>query len=156
MLLDDIKQDIMTSLKKGDSVRTETLRFLLAAVRNSAIAKYGAAGETKVTDADVLSVVKTQVKTHRESVEAFEKAGRNELAQKEKDQLAILEVMLPKELGDAELTAIASDAVKSGETNFGKLMGLAMGKVAGRADGGRVSAILKKLLNDKLSLEVRA
>lgn len=153
MLLDDLKNDMTASLKKGDKVRLETLRFLLAAVRNMAITKYGAAGESSVTDQDVLDVVKKQVKTHKESIEAFEKAGRTELFKQESEQLVILSGFLPKELSDEELHVLLRDVVdqhanvdgNSGQ-NFGLLMKAAMGKVEGRADGKRVSAMLRELM----------
>lgn len=145
MLLDDIKSDILTSLKKGDSNRVETLRFLVSAVRNTAIDKYGAAGESAVQDQDVLDVIKKQVKTHKESVEAFEKGDRKELAQKEKDQLVVLEAFLPKQMSDEDLQTILAPIAASGEKNFGLLMKQAMAAVKGQADGGRVSAILKSL-----------
>lgn len=146
-LLDSIASDISLSLKKGDVVRVETLRFLLSAVRNEAIAKYGADSETKVTDTDVLDVVKKQVKTHKESVETFEKAGRTELADKEKAQLVVLEAFLPKQMTDSELKELIAPVASSGETNFGLLMKQAMEKVGGRADGGRVAALLKELMS---------
>lgn len=145
-LFDSIASDISLSLKKGDAVRVETLRFLLSAVRNEAIAKYGAESETKVTDSDVLDVVKKQVKTHKESVETFEKAGRTELADKEKAQLTVLEAFLPKQMTDSELKELIAPVASSGETNFGLLMKQAMEKVGSRADGGRVAQILKQLL----------
>src|SRR3989344_3100516 len=97
MLVDELKHSVIAALKGGDSRRVETLRFLLAAVQNMAIAKYGSDADTKLTDQDVLGVIKAQAKTHRESVEAFEKAGRNELATKEKEELSILATYLPKE-----------------------------------------------------------
>ncbi len=147
MLLDQFQQDVNVSLKKGDKVRVETLRFLLSAVRNLAIAKYGRAGEASLTDADVLDVVKKQVKTHRESIEAFQKGNRPDLVEKEQKELAILETFLPKELSDEELKALLAPVVASGETNFGLLMKQAMAKVEGKADGGRVAAMLKQLLS---------
>ncbi len=146
MLLDEIKTEINASLKKGDSARVETLRFLLAAVRNEAINKYQAAGESKVTDEDVLSVIKKQVKTHHESIEAFARGNRPELAAKEKAQLDILETYLPKQLSDEELKKILDPVVSSGETNFGLLMKQAMAAVGGRADGGRVAGLLKQMM----------
>lgn len=146
MLLDQIRADINESLKKSDKTRVETLRFLLSAVGNEAIAKYQAAGEKKLTDADVLEVVKRQVKTHRESIEAFQKGGRPELVAKEQAELAILESFLPKQLSDDELRKILEPIVASGETNFGPLMGQAMAAVKGQADGGRVAALLKQML----------
>jgi len=147
MLLTEIQKDIVSSLKSGNGVRVETLRFLVSAVRNLGIAKYGAECETKITDSDVLDVIKKQVKSHRESIEAFQKAGRKELVTHEQQQLEILEAMLPAELSDTELKTILKDVVGSGETNFGKLMGLAMAKVNGKAGGNRVSQMVKELLS---------
>lgn len=146
MLLQDLQKDIIVSLKAGDGMRVETLRFLVSAVKNSGIAKYGAETDAKLNDADVVDVIKKQVKSHRESVDAFEKAGRNELAAKEKSQLVILEAMLPKEMSDEELKKIVINAVKTGETNFGKLMGLVMREVNGNANGNRVSQMVKQQL----------
>ncbi|HLD24710.1 MAG TPA: GatB/YqeY domain-containing protein [Patescibacteria group bacterium] len=146
MLLDDLTSQLTHAMKSRDTVRVETLRFLLAAIRNVAIAKYGAEGESKLTDSDVLDVVKKQVKTHNESIEAFTKAGRTELVQTEKAQLAILETYLPKQMSDEELTKLLEPVVKEGG-EFGPMMGKAMKVVAGKADGSRVSAVLKSLLN---------
>ncbi len=145
MLLTDIQSTVVTSLKKGDAVSVETLRFLISAVRNAAINKYGADAESKITDADVLDVIKKQVKTHKESVDAFEKAGRSELAQKEAAQLAILEAYLPKQVSDDELKTLLTPIAAAGG-DFGPMMGKAMAAVGGKADGARVSAILKSLL----------
>lgn len=144
MLLDDLKKDSMDSLKRGQKARVDALRFLISAVRNLAIAKYGAAGESSITDADVLEIIKKQVKTHRESVEAFEHAGRTELVQKEKDELAVLEAFLPKQTSDEELRVILAPIVASGEKNFGLLMKQSMAAVGDKADGGRVAALLKQ------------
>ncbi|MBI2405072.1 GatB/YqeY domain-containing protein [Candidatus Gottesmanbacteria bacterium] len=149
MLLDGLRQDLTASMKKGDSVRVDTLRFLLAAIRNSAIAKYDAAGESKMTDADVLDVIKKQAKTHRESIDAFTKGNRPDLVEKEQKELAILEVFLPKQISDEELKALLAQVVASRETNFGLLMKQAMTAVGGKADGGRVSSILRQMTQNK-------
>lgn len=148
MLLDTLKIQLTTAMKAHDAVTVDTVRFLLAAVRNVAIDKYGAEGEAKITDADILDVVKKQVKTHHESVEAFTKAGRAELAQQEKAQLTVLEQYLPKQMSDEELKALIAPVAAQGG-DFGPLMGKAMAAVKGGADGGRVSAILKQLLSSQ-------
>lgn len=144
MLLDDLKLQLTTAMKSHEAVTVDTIRFLLAAVRNVAIDKYGAEGEAKVTDADVLDVIKKQVKTHLESVDVFTKAGRSDLVDKEKAQLSFLEQFLPKQLTDEQLTELLTPIAAQGG-DFGPLMGKAMAAVKGLADGGRVSAILKKL-----------
>lgn len=146
MVLDQLQTDLNSSLKAGKKERVETLRFLISAVRNMGIAKYGASWETKLTDGDVTDVVKKQVKTHKESVEAFEKGGRSDLVAREQTQLAILEEFAPKEVSDAVLEQMLTPLVTSGETNFGLLMKKAMEIVNGQADGGRVAAMLKQLL----------
>ena len=148
MLLTDLKADLVTSMKQGNAVRVETLRFLLAAVRNVAISKYGASGEASVIDDDVLDVIKKQVKTHKESIEAFASAKRQDLVDKEQAQLSILQSFLPAEMSDSELKRLLEPVVASGETDFGKLMGNAMGVLRGKADGGRVSALLKEMLQN--------
>lgn len=146
MLVDNLKLNLATAMKAGDTVKRDTLRFLLSAINNTAINKYGSQSDKKLTDADVLDTVKKQVKTHKESIEAFEKGGRTDLVQKEKNELAILEAYLPKQISDDELKKILEPVIATGEKNFGALMKQAMSVVAGRADGGRVSAIIKQLV----------
>lgn len=146
MLLSSLQSDVVTSLKRGDTLRVSALRFLLAAIRNSAIAKYGAAGESSLTEEDIFGVIKKQVKSHRESIEAYQKAGRRELQQKEEAELAILSAFLPKQLSDEQVGQLLEPIIASGEKNFGLLMGGAMKAVKGQADGTRVSGILKKML----------
>lgn len=153
MLIDDLKKDVMDSLKKGEAVRVDTLRFLISAVRNIAIAKYGNSAESSLTDCDVLEIVKKQVKTHRESIEAFRHGGREDLAQKEQAQLAILETFLPAQMSDEELRSILAPIISSSNPstsaapqNFGLLMKRTMELVGGKADGGRVAVVLKQLI----------
>ncbi len=145
MLMETLQKDMITSLKAGKSDRVETIRFLIAAIRNLAIDKYGNTWETSLTDADIVDVVKKQIKTHRESIEAFEKGGRLELADKEKMQLSILQEFAPKEMTDDELKALLAPVVASGEQSFGLLMKTAMAAVKGQADGGKVAALLKQM-----------
>ncbi|MBI5449420.1 GatB/YqeY domain-containing protein [Candidatus Gottesmanbacteria bacterium] len=152
MVLADLLTDLMSSVKNGNSVRVETLRFLISDVRNMAIAKYANEAEQKLAEADILDVVKKQVKTHRESVDAFTNAGRLDLAAKETAQLEVLMGFLPKEMSDEELKKLLAPVVSGWEKNppagglvFGLLMKSAMAVVAGRADGGRVASILRQM-----------
>lgn len=147
MLTRELRQSLTTALKAKDRRRVDTLRFLLAAIQNTAIAKYGAKGEEGLTDADVLEVIKKQAKTHKESIDAYTKAGRTELAAKEQEELTILEAYLPKQLTDKEIKELLAPIVSVGESDFGKCMGRAMATVKGQADGGRVSSILKQMLS---------
>jgi len=146
MDLNDLKNSILNALKAGDKVRLETLRFLLSQVRYDVIAKYQADWETKTTKEDILDVIRKQVKSHRESKDAFAKANRMDLADKEQAQLIILESFLPPVLTDEEITSIVNDVVKSGETNFGLVMKAVLSKIKGQADGGKVAQIVKSQL----------
>lgn len=147
MLLEQIKTQMLASLKKQDKANVDTLRFLLAGIQQSAIAKYGNLSDTAVTDSDVLETIKKQVKSHKESILAFAEAGRSELVQKETQELEILQAFLPKEMSDEQLKELLLPIAKSGEKNFGLLMKSAMARVAGSADGARVSSLLKTLIN---------
>ena len=149
MDLNSLQQDLNESLKRGDSLRVATLRMFVSAVRNGAIQKYGAAWETSVTEADIVDTAKKQVKTHKESIDAFTKAGRPELAEKESEEMLILEEFAPKELTDEALRQLLVPIAATGEKNFGLLMKAAMAAVKGQADGSRVSAILKELTSSK-------
>lgn len=146
MMLDTLKSDLVGAMKAKDTVTVDTLRFLMAGIRNAAIAKYGAESDTALTDADVLDGIKKQIKTHKESIEAFTNAGRMELATKEQGELEVLLRYVPAEMTDEELRSILSPIAASGEANFGLLMKTAMQAVSGKADGGRVSGMLKSLM----------
>ncbi|MBU1327302.1 GatB/YqeY domain-containing protein [Patescibacteria group bacterium] len=148
MTLNDLKIDLNASLKKGDTVRVATLRFLLAAIQNAGIAKYGKEVDTKITEEDILDCIKKQVKTHKESIEAFTAANRPELSSKERDELTILEKFLPDQMTDEELVVLLKPIAAGGETNFGLLMKQAMAIVKRKADGGRVAAMLKNMLSE--------
>jgi len=143
--MDKLQADLNASLKAGKAERVEAIRFLIAGIRNSVTNKYGAEWEKKMTDADILDTVKKQIKTHNESIEAFTKANRTELVEKEKGQLAVLTEFAPKEMSDEDLKKILEPIAASGEPNFGLLMKQAMAAVKDQADGGRVSAMLKQL-----------
>lgn len=145
MTLSSLREDLNSSLKKGDAVRVQTIRFLLSAINNYAIAKYANESETKLKEEDILEVIKKQVKTHKESIEAFTNAKRMELANKESAELSILESFLPAEMTDTNLRKILTPIAASGEANFGLLMKNAMTAVNGQADGGRVSKMLREM-----------
>jgi len=144
-LKQQVEEQIKESLKKGDKLRLSTLRFLLSAIKNEEIAK-----QREATDEDVVAVVQRQVKQRLESIEAFQKGGRKDLEQKERDEMAILNTFVPQQLSEQELRKIVEEVVVSlpegDQKNFGKVMGQTMGKVKGRADGNSVSKVVKELL----------
>ena len=144
-LKQQVEEQIKESLKKGDKLRLSTLRFLLSAIKNEEIAK-----QREATDEDVVAVVQRQVKQRLESIEAFQKGGRKDLEQKERDEMAILNTFVPQQLSEQELRKIVEEVVvslpESDRKNFGKVMGQTMARVKGRADGNSVSKVVKELL----------
>lgn len=146
-MLAKLQEQLIVAMKAHNTIEVGTLRMLISAVKNAAIDKYGKDADTKLNDADVLDVVKKQVKTHKESIEAFTNAGRKELADKEHAELLILAKFLPNELTDEELKAIVVTVVnETAGMDFGPRMGKVMAAVKGLAGGDRVAAMLKSLL----------
>jgi len=145
MLKNDIEEQIKEALKAHEELRLSTLRMLLAAIKNDEIAK-----QKEATDDDVIAVVQKQIKQHRESIEAFHNAGRSDLEQKERDEMAILSTFVPQQLSEDEIRKISEEVrnslPESDRNNFGKVMGQAMARVKGRADGNIVSKVVKELL----------
>jgi hypothetical protein len=137
---------MIASLKAHDSLRLGALRFLIAAIKRYEADTYPPASGKKISEAEVLKIVQRQVKTHRESIEAFTKGGRKDLVDKEQAELEILQAYVPKELTDAEIETIVKKIVAGGTASFGAVMGIVMKEVAGRADGGRVLVVVKKIL----------
>jgi uncharacterized protein YqeY len=122
--------------------------MVLTAITYAEIQKGGAGYEA--TDEDVLSVIDKQVKQHKDSIEQFENAGRQELADKEKEELTLLEKYLPEQMGEEEVRALVKEAIAttgvSSPAEMGKVMGALMPKTKGKADGGLVSRIVKEEL----------
>jgi len=146
MFKDEIRSNLTAALKAGDKARVETLRFLLSEINIFEINNYPPASKLKLTDADCLKVIRKQVKNHEESIAAFTKGGRQDLVDKETAELDILKTYLPQDLPDDEIEKIVAGVVKSGAVNFGQAMGMVMKQVVGRANGERVSALVKKVL----------
>ena len=148
-LMDQVEKDIIAAMRAKDVVKLSTLRMMKSALGNYLIQ----AKKDKADDAEVLNIITKQAKQRRESLESFEKAGRKDLADKEKAELAILEAYLPKQLTDDELNgeirkAIAKSEAKS-PADIGKLMKTLMPAIHGKADGRRVQDAVKAILSAK-------
>lgn len=144
MLLDQIQQAVAGAQKARDQIKVDTLRFLLGAVFNLQIEK---GKDYKLIDADVLSVVAKQVKTHNESIEMFTKGNRLDLVEREKAELSILQSYLPAQMTDEELRSKIKDLKTANPgADFPTLMKLVMGELRGKADGGLVARIVKEVI----------
>ena len=144
-LKEQLKADLTAAMRERDQVRAGTIRMVLTAVTNEEVA---GKEQRELTDDDVLKVLAKEAKKRREAAEAYESAGRAELAEVEHAELAVLETYLPKQLDDAELERIVREAVATSGATGMQQMGVAMkaanAAVAGRAEGGRVAAVVRQ------------
>ena len=145
-----LRTDLHASMREQDRLRSETLRMALTAITNEEVS-----GKTarELSDDEVLKVLAREAKKRREAATAYTGAKRPELAAKEEAELAILEAYLPAQLSDADLEALVAQAITetgaTGMAQMGQVMKVASAQVAGRADGGRVAAIVKSVLSAK-------
>ena len=149
-LKEKLKADLVAAMRAKEAEKLSVLRMLATAIQTKEIALRK--GEDVVlSDEQVLEVIASEVKKRKDSVIAYEDGGRPELAQKEKEEIKILEIYLPEQMSDEELEQIvkAAAAEAGPGANFGAVMGKVMGKVKGKADGNRVSAMVKKAMENK-------
>ena len=146
----NLQEELKQSMLSKDELRTSVLRLLLSAINYYEIQK-GGAGYT-ATEEDVLSVIQKEAKQRRDSITEFEKAGRQELVEKEKSQLKILEAFLPAQMPEEEVRNIVEQTItETGATtiaDMGKVMGTLIPKLKGKADMGLVSNIVREKLNN--------
>ena len=139
--------DLTTAIKARDELRTATLRMVLAAVTTEEVAGKQA---RELSDDEVLKILAREGKKRREAAEAFEGGGRPELAERERAEGGVIEQYLPKQLDDEQLRELVAAAISesgvSGPQGMGAVMKVVTPKVAGRAEGGRVAAEVKRQL----------
>ncbi len=138
--LEQVRADANAALKAGDRGRAQALRMILDSLQKDA----------KLGDGDEIAVLRRERKRRVEAAEAFRGGGREEAAAAEEAEAELISGYLPAELSDDELDGLVADAIEqtgaSEPSQMGQVMGAVMPKVAGRADGGRVSAAVKKRL----------
>jgi uncharacterized protein YqeY len=143
-----VDADIKDAMRARDAAKLGVLRMLKSAVMNAAIEKGGAG--TQLDDIEASAVIRKEVKKRQDSIESFEKAGRTELAEKEKAEIEVLNTYLPKALSSAEVETLVREAItESGATSrkeMGAVMKIANAKAAGRVDGKTLSAEVQKQL----------
>ena len=146
-LKEQLRADLTTAMKSRDELRTATLRMVLAAVSAEEVAGKEA---RELSDDEVQAVLRREAKKRREAAEAFAAAGRGEQADRERAEGDVVATYLPAQLEDADLAALVADVVTrtgaSGMKDMGRVMGAVTKEVAGRAEGGRVAAEVRKQL----------
>ena len=146
-LKDRLRADLTTAMKARDELRTATLRMVLAAISAEEVAGREA---RELADEEVQAVLRREAKKRREAAEAFGAAGRSEQADRERAEGDVLAGYLPAQLDDADLAALVADVVTrtgaTGMKDMGRVMGAAQAAVAGRAEGSRVAAEVRRQL----------
>ncbi len=144
-LKDQITEDMKTAMRAKDSERLGTIRLLLAAIKQKEVDE-----RIVVDDAQTVALVDKLIKQRKDSIEAFQKAERKDLADKEAAELVVLQAYLPARLGadeiNAEVRAIVAEMGAKGPGDMGKVMGAVKTRLAGKADMGQVSAAVKAAL----------
>jgi len=145
-LREQLNEDIKTAMKAREQDKLAALRLLLSEVKRREV-------DERITldDAGVIGVVEKMLKQRKDSISQFEKAARQDLVDKEKFEVGVLEGYLPQQLSQAEIDAVIAEAVAStgakGAADMGKVMGVVKPRLAGRADMGKVSALVKTKLS---------
>jgi uncharacterized protein YqeY len=149
-LKDQLRSDLTAAMKARDEVRTRTLRMALTAVSNAEVA---GATARELSDDEVLKVLTREAKRRREAADAFATAGRTEQAAAEQAEGEVLDGYLPDQLGDDEIAAIVTAEIEQsgavGMGAMGQVMKAVTPRVAGRADGGRVAAEVRRQLTSR-------
>lgn len=143
MIKQDIQSAINTALKMGKQIDLKALRFVLSQINYEEIAK-----QKELTDEEVISLLRKEIKKRKEATELFKKGEREDLVTDEEAQIVVIQKFLPQQLSEEELGKIIDDVIASvgEEKNIGKIIGLVMGKVKGKADGPVVSSLVRQKL----------
>lgn len=144
-IVDDIREQLPAAVRAGDARRRDIVRLLIAALDNARIA-----ARHELSDDEAIQALQREAKQRRDSIEQYRAGGREDLVRGEEEELAVILAYLPAELTDEQLAtevrAAITEVGASGPADMGKVMGPLMKRVAGRADGTRVSALVRELL----------
>jgi len=150
MLRDDINNALKAAMKAKDGRRISTLRLVNSTLKNADIEARGQ-GKGPLGDDELLGLLQKMVKQRHESIDLYEKGGRSELAQQEREEIAIIAAYLPKQMSEDEVEAAVAQAIQEtgagGMKDMGKVIGALKGKYAGRMDFAKASALVKSALS---------
>ena len=145
---DKLQQELKESMLAQNAEKTSVLRLLISAINYYEIQKGGAGYEA--SGDEILAVIQKEVKQHKDSIEQFRSAGRQELIDKEIKELEILQKYLPPQMSEKEIIDLVEEAIKQTGaatlTDIGKVMGALMQKVKGKADGNLVNKLVREAL----------
>lgn len=149
-LRDQINDSLKEAMKSGDKRRVSTLRLVNSAIKDRDIQNRTSGPDAGVTDAQIVEVLAKMVKQRQESLEIYEKAGRDELATQEREEIQIIQGYMPKQLSDEEVKSVIAAVIKdvgaSSVKDMGKVMGALKAKYSGQMDFAKAGAVIKGLL----------
>ncbi len=149
MIVEKLQSDLKEAMKSKDAVRLRTIRSLRSAIMAKEI-DMRSGGQASISQEDAMEVLQKQAKQRRDSIAQFIAAGRDDLTKTEEEELAVIESYLPKQLTEAEIQEVVKEIVAStgasGMQDMGKVMGQAMSRLKGVADGNFVQAAARELL----------
>jgi uncharacterized protein YqeY len=151
MLREEINQALKDAMRAKDSRSTATLRLIVAALKDRDIAARSKGNTEGIDDTEILQMLQTMIKQRRESIEHYEQGGRLELAEQEREEIAIIERFMPQQLDESEMQKAIADVIgdigAEGLKDMGKTMGALKERYAGQMDFGKASAIVKAQLS---------
>ena len=140
-----LESDLKDAMRSGDDLRKRTLRMVFSAIKNAEIERRNHLGES-----DILGIIQKEIKSRRESIQDAERANRPDLVMSNQEEISVLEAYLPKQLNDEELATLIREAIAetgaSSLNQMGQVMKVLMPRIKGRADGGEVSRMVRKML----------
>jgi len=143
-----ITEDMTGALKKGDKTSVSVLRMIKSSMKNREIDK-----QSPLNDEDVQAILRTFIKRSREAIEKYAEAGREELAEKERQEMAVVQAYLPEQLGEDDIRQVVSDVISeinaAGPGDMGRVMKAVMARLHGQGDGRIVNTLVKGMLNKK-------
>ena len=149
MLRENLQNALKEAMKAHDMATVAAVRLIIAGQKEKDVEARGK-GQKEASDADLMSMMQTMIKQRKESVEIYENAGRPELAEKEKSEIAVIEKFLPKQMSDDEIVAaikaIVAETGAESMKDMGKVMGGLRAKYAGQMDFGKASGLIKTIL----------
>ena len=146
-LKEKLQADLTDAIKARNETKAGTIRMVLAAITTEEVSGKQA---RVLTDAEIITVLSREAKKRREAIDAYAAANRADLVAKEKSESDVISAYLPEQLSDSEIEKLVQDAISqtgaNGSSGMGQVMKFLQPKIAGKADGGKVSAIVKKAL----------
>ena len=147
LLKEQLTSDLTAAMRAGDEVRKSTLRMLMSAIKNAEVAGYE---RKELTDDGVMQVIGKQVKQRKESIDEFQKAGRQDLVDKETAEMVVLQAYMPEQMGRDEITAevrkVIEEVGAKGPADKGKVMQVLMPRLSSKAEGREINAVVTELL----------